>query len=303
MDLPDPITAIGEQIEGGGAVAATEEFFEAYDVFSAELAHIFVRPWLAVDHVSRISEDNSYFRFDIGSRSVVLVRETAQCIHALRNACLHAGYRICEEEDGKGDHLFCNYHGWDYALDGRLTDPVLRPEVEDRSRFRLPRYAMQIQRGLIFVDLSMAGPNPPEAGPLELGAVPEDLGARVVTRRQRYPTTWNWKPLRQFLWGAKELVFAERGCDKMVEFGPLSFLAQQGDDAVLARIVPRFPGHTDIELVRIARQGGAASDTQEDRIGVGLRDASLAIAAAPLAALQRPFYEWYWSNLSTPVRN
>jgi nitrite reductase/ring-hydroxylating ferredoxin subunit len=292
MDLPDPIADIGNQLAAGGAVTPSPEFFEAYEVFSAELTHIFVRPWLAVDHHSRLGEDNSYFRFDIGSRSVVLARESAHCIHALRNACLHAGYRICEEEDGKGDHLFCNYHGWDYALDGRLTEPMLRPETEDRSRFRLPRYAMQIRRGLIFVDLSKAGPNPPEAGPLDLGMVPEDLGDRVVTRRQRYPTTWNWKTLRHFLWGAKELVFPDGECEAVAEFGPLSFLATRGDAAVLARLVPRYPGHTDVELVRI---GAAAKDGAADRVGAAVREAG---DAPPLG---RGFYEWYWSNLPAPV--
>jgi nitrite reductase/ring-hydroxylating ferredoxin subunit len=298
MDLPDPIAAIGNQIEAGGPVGPAPEFFEAYEVFSAELARIFVRPWLAVDHHSRLPEDNSYFRFDMGSRSVVLARESAGCIHALRNACLHAGYRICEEEDGRGDHLFCNYHGWDYALDGRLTEPMLRPEQEDRSRFRLPRYAMHIGRGLIFVDLSRAGPDAPEAGRLDLDAVPEDLGERVVTRRQRYPTTWNWKPLRQLLWGAKELVFADGECDAAIEFGPLSFLALSGDDAVLARLVPRFPGHTDIELVRMAPPGAASNDGAEDRIGAAVRD-----AGADVPALRPDFYDWYWPAISAAADN
>lgn len=293
MDLPDPITAIGEQIDAGGAITPEQEFFDAYEVFSAELANIFVRPWLAVDHASRIATDNSYFRFDIGSRSVVVSRETKDCIHALRNACLHAGYRICEEEDGKGDHLFCNYHGWDYALDGRLTEPVLRPDVEDRSRFRLPRYAMEIQRGLIFVDLSKAGPNPPESGALDLSSI-ADLGDRVVTGRRRHPTTWNWKHLRQALWDAKENVFAKGECDSATEFGALSFIATQGDETVLTRIVPRFPGHTDVELVCIGAPGSTAA---EDRIGETVRDGTHAIVENPLSVLQRPFYEWYWSTL------
>lgn len=294
MDLPDPITAIGEQIDGGGAITPEPEFFDAYEVFSAELANIFVRPWLAVDHESRIAEDNSYFRFDIGSRSVVVSRETKDCIHALRNACLHAGYRICEEEDGKGDHLFCNYHGWDYALDGRLTEPVLRPDVEDRSRFRLPRYAMEIQHGLIFVDLSKAGPNPPESGALDLSGI-ADLGDRVVTGRRRYPTTWNWKHLRQALWSAKENVFAKGECDSVAEFGALSFIATQGGDTVLTRLVPRFPGHTDVELVCIGAPGTTAA---EDRIGETVHDGTHAIVENPLSVLQQPFYEWYWSTLS-----
>src|SRR6202051_3314000 len=111
------------------------------------------------------SAHGDYLRADIGSRSLVLVRESADQIHALRNSCLHAGYRVCEAEAGNATHLYCVYHGWSYALDGRLTDPMLRPQITDRSRFRLARYAMQIQRGLILVDPSAAAPEPPPAGP------------------------------------------------------------------------------------------------------------------------------------------
>jgi len=34
--------------------------------------------------------------------------------------------------------------------------------AEARSRFRLPRYAMRITKGLIFIDPSVAAPSPPE---------------------------------------------------------------------------------------------------------------------------------------------
>src|SRR5579863_1416976 len=119
MELPDPIKAIGEQFDTQREIAPAPELFEAYDVFSAELAGIFTRPWLAVDHASRLAADGDFLRADVGSRSVVFVRESESQIHALRNACLHAGYRVCEEESGRADHLFCVYHGWSYALDGR----------------------------------------------------------------------------------------------------------------------------------------------------------------------------------------
>src|SRR6266849_1320711 len=210
MELPDSVKAIGEQIEnqretGGGEITPGPELFEAYDVFAAELQQIFTQPWLAVDHASRLAADGDYVRADIGSRSVVVVRETADQIHALRNSCLHAGYRVCEAESGRAEHLYCQYHGWYYALDGRLTDPLLRPQMTDRSRFRLPRHPMHIKRGLILVDLSAVAPEAPPAGPVDLGAIPEDLGERPVSRRERYKTTWNWKRLRQFLWSAPEL--------------------------------------------------------------------------------------------------
>ena len=185
MELPDALKSIGEQIDAGADIAPEDDFFEAYDVFSAEMGRIFTLPWLAVDHASRLAATGDFLRADVGSRSVVLVRENPECVHAMRNACLHAGYRVCEEESGRTNQLFCQYHGWYYALDGKLTEPMLQPKMTDRSRFRLPRYAMQIRRGLILVDLSKVAPDPPPAGPIELGDIPEDLGERAVARR--YP--------------------------------------------------------------------------------------------------------------------
>ncbi len=293
MELPDSIKAIGEQVSAGGDVTPVPEWFEAHDVFSAELAHIFTRPWLAVDHASRLSEDGSFVRADVGSRSVVVVREKEGCVHALRNSCLHAGYRVCEEEAGRADQLYCQYHGWFYALDGLLTDPVLQPKMTDRSRFRLPRYAMQIRNGLIFVDLSAVAPVPPEAGPIELGGLPDDLGARTV-RRKRYRTTHNWKRLRQYLWNDPGLAFGGEH-DGTIEFGPLSMVVMRGDDAVLVRMIPRFPAQTDLEVVQMPASGRAGTG---DPVGDALRENEERIAAAPL---DRGFYDWYWPMLAPAV--
>jgi nitrite reductase/ring-hydroxylating ferredoxin subunit len=294
MELPDQITALGEQIEAGGAITPDPELFETYEVFAAELTNLFVRPWLAADHASRLGRDGDYFRVDIGGRSVVIAREAGDKIHAMRNACLHAGYRICEEEEGRGDHLFCRYHGWDYAIDGRLTDPMLRPEEEDRSRFRLPRYAMRIEKGLIFIDPSLAAPNPPDAKPIDLGDVP-DLGDSKVASRKRFQTTWNWKHLRHFLWSS-DLILAG-GFDTATEFGPLSKLLTKNGDAALLRLIPRYAGHSDFELIRIARPGHNAAPEDDARIEEALRVEGDKIAGTATGNLGRDFYEWYWAAL------
>ena len=296
MELPDQITEIGAQLDAGGAITPDPDLFETYEVFAAELTNLFVKPWLAADHASRLATDGDYFRVDIGGRSVVIAREGADKIHAMRNACLHAGYRICEEEEGRGDHLFCRYHGWDYAIDGRLTDPMLRPEEKDRSRFRLPRYAMQIVNGLIFIDPSVAAPSPPEAKPIDLSAAP-DLSESKVVSRKRFSTTWNWKHLRHFLWSSKELVFNGGGYDTTAEFGPLSILLAKNGDAALVRLIPRYAGHSDFELVRIAKPGHNAEAGDETRIEEALRVEGDKIAEAPAGSLDRGFYEWYWAQL------
>jgi nitrite reductase/ring-hydroxylating ferredoxin subunit len=287
MELPDAVKSIGEQIERGADIAPEDDFFEAYDVFSAEMARIFTQPWLAVDHASRLAATGDYLRADIGSRSVVLVRENAECVHAMRNACLHAGYRVCEEESGRTDRLFCQYHGWYYALDGRLTDPMLQPKMTDRSRFRLPRYAMRIERGLILVDPSQVAPEPPPAGPVELGEIPEDLGERAVARRARHKAAHNWKRVRQVLWSSPGLAFGD-GVDATVELGPLSLVALRDGDAALIRLIPRFPGQTEIEVVQMPRADGTRAEA--DGIGDALSDD----AALEATRLDRGFFAWYW---------
>src|SRR5437763_17068376 len=107
MELPDSVKAFGEQIDSGGEIAPPPEFFEAYDVFAAELAQIFTRPWLAVDHASRLAADGAFVRADLGSRSAAPVRESAAQIHALRTSCLHAGCRACPAEARSAPHLSC----------------------------------------------------------------------------------------------------------------------------------------------------------------------------------------------------
>ena len=161
-----------------------------------------MQPWLAVDHASRLAATGDYLRADIGSPLGRAGARERRGMHAMRNACLHAGYRVCEEESGRADRLFCQYHGWYYALDGRLTDPMLRPKMTDRSRFRLPRYAMRIERGLILVDMSKAGPTPPEAGAIDTDVLPGHLADAIVTGRDRVQTTLNWKHLRPLAMGA-----------------------------------------------------------------------------------------------------
>ena len=104
---------------------------------------------------------------------------------------------------------------------------------------------MQIRRGLILVDLSKVAAEPPPTDPVELGALPEDLADRVVSRRTHTKTTMNWKRLRQFLWAAPELAFGG-ACDAVVEIGPLSLVALKDGDAALLRLTPRFPGQTDV---------------------------------------------------------
>ena len=78
----------------------------------------------------------SWFRCDAAARSILVTREAGGRLNALRNVCIHAGYPVCEAEEGAAERLMCPYHGWEYALDGRLVEPELSSRI-DPSRLRL----------------------------------------------------------------------------------------------------------------------------------------------------------------------
>jgi hypothetical protein len=74
-------------------------------------------------------------------------------------------------------------------------------------------------------------------------------------------------------------------------------LAKNGD-AALVRLIPRYAGHSDFELVRIAKPGHNAEAGDESRIEEALRVEGDKIAGAPAGSLDRGFYEWYWAQMA-----
>jgi nitrite reductase/ring-hydroxylating ferredoxin subunit len=290
MELPASVTALGEQLRGAGEIVPDPALFSDAHVFAAERERIFLLPWTGVDHVTRLAEDGHYFRCDAGARSLVLTRDGGGQIHALRNVCIHAGYPVCDAEEGPAERLVCLYHGWEYALDGELLEPAFAGRV-DRSRLRMARYPVSVRNGLIFVDLSGK-----EATEEYADAVPSWLAGAVVVRRARYNTTWNWKFLRHFLQSSPHL-FVDGTPDSRIEFGPLSFVLVQARRAVLIRIIPRFSEQTDFQVIVMGGADAAAAigaAEEIDPVAEGLR-----CADGSLAWFDRRFADWYWPLMST----
>ena len=294
MDLPASVTALGEQLGGTGEIVPDAALFSEAAVFAAERERIFAQPWIAADHVTRLAENGRYFRFDADSRSIIVTRDDEGRLHALRNVCIHAGYPVCDAEEGAAERLMCPYHGWEYALDGRLVEPELSSRI-DPARLRMTRYPVSVRDGLLFVAPS-PGPVSDEsiAGPL-----PAWLADGKVTKRASYNTTWNWKFLLYLLGSRPPLFFAEslNGQDSCLEFGPLSRITINSERALLLRVIPRFAERTDLQLIEIAAPDTspemswpAASDPVADVLGR---------AGVPSSSeLGREFFSWYWSLMS-----
>jgi nitrite reductase/ring-hydroxylating ferredoxin subunit len=245
---------------------------------------------MAVDHETRLAADAHFFRCDAASRSVIVTREGGGRLHALRNVCIHAGYPVCDAEEGPAERLICPYHGWEFALDGRLVEPAFSSRI-DPSRLRLTGYPVFVRNGLILVDLS----GKPAAVQECAASVPAWLAAAKVTGRARYGTTWNWKFLRHFLQSSPHL-FLDDSPDDYLEFGPLSSMIVRSDRAVLLRVIPRFAEQTDFQVIEMAAGDPPkkpASVVGSDAVADGLRRAD-----PSLPWFDRDFADWYWSLMS-----
>jgi nitrite reductase/ring-hydroxylating ferredoxin subunit len=297
MDLPASVTALGEQLGQNAEIVPDPTLFNEAAVFAAERERIFARPWMAADHVTRLAEDGRYFRFDADSRSIVVTRDNDGRLHALRNVCIHAGYPVCDAEEGSAERLMCPYHGWEYALDGRLVEPNLSSRI-DPSRLRMTSYRVCVRDGLLFVAPS-ASPPPDEsiAGPL-----PAWLADGKVTRRECHNTTWNWKLMLNFVGCLPPHLFfgdsTEAGeHDRCFEFGPLSRIIVNSDRAMLVRVIPRFAERTDLQMIEITAAdaaGEAASPAADGTVADALRGAGMPSSSE----LDQRFFGWYWSLMS-----
>jgi nitrite reductase/ring-hydroxylating ferredoxin subunit len=301
MDLPESVAAIGERLDRTGAIAADPQLLNGADVFASERDRLFMRPWIAVDHATRLDEDGRFFRFDAATRSILVTRAADGRLHALRNVCIHAGYPVCEAEEGPAERLVCPYHGWEFALDGRLVEPELSARI-DPSRLRLASYPVCLRGGLIFVDLSgTAGPSDETAQSATAAPIPDWLADGGVIQRTRYGTNWNWKLALQFLKSSPHLLFDDASDGSWVAFGPLSLMMVQRQEAALLRVIPKSAERTDIQLIRMAPRGappGSAAPDGADRMADGLREAGDADAVARSTELDRGFFSWYWSLMS-----
>ena len=285
MDLPVSVMDLGEQLRGGREIVPDPALFSDPQVFAAERERIFHRSVMALDHETRLSEDGCWFRCDAAARSIVVTREAGGRLNALRNVCIHAGYPVCEAEEGSAERLMCLYHGWEYALDGRLVEPELSSRI-DPSRLRLASYPVRVCNGLILVDPS---------GAAAVNSVPAWLTAATVVRRAHYTTKWNWKYLRHFLQSSPHFFF-DGLPDECHEIGPLALLFAQSSRAVLLRVIPKFAEQTDFQVIEMTwgeNRRSAELGTCSDPVAERLRAADTSFSW-----FDRDFAQWYWSLMS-----
>lgn len=167
--------------------------------FLSEFERFYFHSWFCAGRSAEIPNPGDYFLRTVGNESILITRETATRTRAFYNVCRHRGTRICLNPEGAlpNQRIQCPYHGWTYALDGRLLGaPHMEAQTFQRQDWPLHPVHCEEWDGNVFLHLGQ-----PESGLLShLGELPAKFAPWRMQdlrlhRRIVYDVRANWKLL------------------------------------------------------------------------------------------------------------
>lgn len=93
-----------------------------------EMELLWPRVWQIACREEEIPNVGDYVNYEVGSESILVVRDAPGSIKALYNVCTHRGRRLRDDARGNVRKFSCRYHAWTFNLDGSLA---LIPEEAD----------------------------------------------------------------------------------------------------------------------------------------------------------------------------
>ena len=166
-------------------------------VFGRERTAVFAACWQFLGHEGEMPAAGDYLAGDVAGWPVLAVRGGGGGLRGLHIVCRHrAGPLVSDAKGNCGGELACRYHGWRYALDGRLRSAVAFGASEgfDARDFGLHPVRLETWRGFVFINIDG------EAGPLcelvaPLDRLMDERGVTLgpATLRRSHDLACNWK--------------------------------------------------------------------------------------------------------------
>jgi glycine betaine monooxygenase A len=193
MSMADQMRALLSKRRQGYSLP--QAFYLDPAVHELDRRAIFERHWIQAGLVGEIPRPGDYMTLNIGSSSILIMRQQDGAIAAFFNTCRHRGARICREDRGhQGRRLVCPYHQWTYDLSGQLLRAPRMHEDFEPGDYRLKPVRVETLAGLIFVCLA---DDPPDFASfrqaLEPMLEPHELGHAKVAHTVTLIERANWK--------------------------------------------------------------------------------------------------------------
>lgn len=135
--------------------------YRSAELTDLEYQRVILPSWQFACHVNEVKAAGDYVTLDLGRDSIVVTRDKAGSLQAFKNVCRHRGARLLDGSGSCPGAIVCPYHGWSYALDGKLFSV---PNAEafpglDEAAHGLLAVEHEIFHGLVFVRVAEGGPS------------------------------------------------------------------------------------------------------------------------------------------------
>jgi phenylpropionate dioxygenase-like ring-hydroxylating dioxygenase large terminal subunit len=179
------------------ALISKERYISA-DWLADEYERLWPNVWQMACRLEQIPNAGDYYEYQIGTQSILVVRENADSVKAFRNACPHRATRICSGTGNTDDELRCPFHGWAWHLDGSVLEipdaDDFAPEVLSRKDLRLRDVHVGLWGGFVFVTMA-ENPQPLSEflAPVVEGLAPFEVDKMRLLRYRTTVMDCNWK--------------------------------------------------------------------------------------------------------------
>ena len=167
------------------------------EAWARERAAVFSRAWLFLGHEGEAATAGDWIAADVAGHRLLAVRGRDGALRAFHNVCRHRAGPLVQGAAGHCDgELVCAYHGWRYALDGRLRAATGFGAAAgfDPREHGLLTVRLETWRGLVFVNLD-SGASPLSSHVAVLDGLIAERGLEMAAPalRRSHDLACDWK--------------------------------------------------------------------------------------------------------------
>jgi choline monooxygenase len=163
---------------------------------ACERSTVFACGWQLVAHAAQVAAAGDHALAEVAGVPLLVVRGDDGRLRALHNVCRHRAGPLADCDGQGAKDLTCRYHGWRYALDGRLlgAPDMGRARGFEVAAVRLPQARVASWQGLVFAALGEAAPAFAElVDGVDARLGPAALAGYRFDRHVSYEAACNWK--------------------------------------------------------------------------------------------------------------
>jgi phenylpropionate dioxygenase-like ring-hydroxylating dioxygenase large terminal subunit len=178
------------------AVTLPPSCYTSTEFYEFEKEALYYAEWQCVGRESWVAEPGDFFTTRTINEPIIVSRNLQGEVRAMSAVCQHRAMLVAEGA-GNARGFLCPYHHWSYSLDGTLVAaPAMNKTCNfDRKANSLPRFAVEIWNGFIFVNFDEnAAPLAPRLTGVAEAIAGYDLASAEGPRPDpAAKLPWNWK--------------------------------------------------------------------------------------------------------------